>query len=452
MRRLFITFLAFLLISNQCFALQVPVSNMQNTFSGVIQQKLVNNGINANDPRFLQTVAGSSGAIAAGVVAGGLSATVTAGATWATVAAGLVLGGAVALVGVAVTLAVTGAVTWIFTSDGHIQEGVNPASPNTPAGLAAPPVIYCGDNYVCATSIAGYCGGQPPHAGGYNGQQGTFIYAMGADGHCHAQFKFDTTSTTVDLGALADPKKSTANISSCPGINLIANAGICPASNFPEPSPAPVKTAGDAVADVPAAEKLKPLNPVIVADMANEMWREAAAAPGYAGIPYDATKPITVADVATYEAANPTTYPTVGDFVSPQTAPAGSPATSPFTLPTSPSPVTTQDPTATPSTGTNPSTQPLENLGPDPGIGAPALETIPTAQQILSPLLNLFPTLKNFAVPNHGATCPKWTVHVFDQDISTQAHCTLMEQARPTASTVMTVVWALVALFIVLAA
>jgi len=121
-------------------------------------------------------------------------------------------------------------------------------------------------------------------------------------------------------------------------------------------------------------------------------------------------------------------------------------------LPTSPTPVAEQDPTTTPKTGTNPSTEPLQNLGPDPGIGAPALEPIPTAQQILSPLLNLFPSLKNFVVPNHNATCPKWSVHLFDRDVPLQDHCPMLEQVRPTAYATMAAVWILIALFIVLAA
>ena len=110
-------------------------------------------------------------------------------------------------------------------------------SVNTPAGQTVPTTIYCGDNNVCATSIAGYCAGQPPHASSFNGQSGSTSYQMGADGHCHAIFKFDSSSSTVDLGALSDPKKSTANTTSCPGISLVASAGKCPASNFPETGP-----------------------------------------------------------------------------------------------------------------------------------------------------------------------------------------------------------------------
>jgi len=75
-----------------------------------------------------------------------------------------------------------------------------------------------------------------------------------------------------------------------------------------------------------------------------------------------------------------------------------------------------------------------------------------TAQQILSPLLNLFPSLKNFVVPNHNATCPKWSVHLFDRDVPLQDHCPMLEQVLPTAYATMAAVWILIALFIVLAA
>jgi len=452
MRHFFIALLAFFVMSNQCFAFQAPVSNMQNSVSGVIQSKLAARGINTNDPRTAQTITGSTSAVIGSALLGAANASTVAGATWATVAAGAALGGAIALTGVAVALAVGGAYAWLFKDDGKIQIGDNPASPNTPAGLAPPTIIYCGDNFVCGPTPQAVCSGQPTSRGNFNNQPGTYFHEFESDGHCHLRYKFDSLSTVPDFGADTDPRKITSNTTSCPGIGLTATAGKCPASNFPEPAAAPVKSPDQAISDVPAVERVKPLNPLIVADIADAMWREAAAAPGYAGIPYDASDPITATDAATYQAAHPNTWPTVGDFISPQTAPTGAPANSPFVLPTSPTPVQTQDPSTPPQTGTNPSTEPLENLGPDPGIGAPSIEPIPTAQQILQPLLNLFPTLRNFVVPNHNAVCPKWSVHLFDRDVQLQDHCPMLEQARPTAQATMAAVWILIALFIVLAA
>ncbi len=256
----------------------------------------------------------------------------------------------------------------------------------------------------------------------------------------------------LDMGPTGAPEKIVSNTTLCPGISLTASAGKCPASNFPEPAAAPVKTISDAAADLTQAQKATALDPQIIAQIANEFWQSAASAPGYNGLPYDATQPITAADAAAWQASNPSYWPSVGDFVAPQAAPSGGTASSPFTLPTSATPVSSADPSTQPSTGTNPSTQPLENLGPDPGIGSPALEQIPTAQQILSPLMNLFPSLKSFVVPSIDAACPHWSFSVFSRQYTIADHCTLLENIRPSLYAAMAVAYALMALLIVLAA
>jgi hypothetical protein len=113
------------------------------------------------------------------------------------------------------------------------------------------------------------------------------------------------------------------------------------------------------------------------------------------------------------------------------------------------------DPAVNPNapTSTNPAaSSPQVNLGPDPNIGAPALESTPTAQMILSPLLNLFPTLKNFVVPSHPSECPRPAITLFNKSLVLDCHCALLESVRPTLYAVMTFVWAVVALMIILAA
>ncbi len=445
MRRALILFLSLVFTCSVSFAASIPVSKMQNAVSGVTQAKMQGRGFAANDPRFANTLVSIGGTV--GYELGSLATVTLLGVTapaWASIAVGLAAAGAVAF-------AIDEGLKWIVKTDDTVQVGDNPASPNTPAGLAPPTIIYCAYN-VCAPTPQAVCAGQPPVRANYNNQPGTYFHEFESDGHCHLRYKFDSLSTVPDLGPDADAVKSTANTTLCPGISLTASAGKCPASNFPEPAQAPVKTLSDAVNALSDQQKAKPLSPQIVADLANELWKEAASSPGYDGLPYDATNPLTATDAAAWQATNPNSWPSVGDFVAPQPAPNGGTAGSPFTLPTSPTPVQTQDPTSQPQTGTNPSTEPLENLGTDPGIGAPALEPIPTAQQILQPLLNLFPTLRNFVVPNHNAVCPKWSVHLFDRDVQLQDHCAMLEQARPTAQATMAAVWILIALFIVLAA
>lgn len=153
-------------------------------------------------------------------------------------------------------------------------------------------------------------------------------------------------------------------------------------------------------------------------------------------------------DVQTYQQLNPGTYPTVSDFVAPAINPA-----------------TNTAPVATPSTSINPQTgeviQPgitptpdaaKVDLGVDPVIGAPKLESTPTAAMILAPLLNLFPDLRSFVVPSHSAECPKPSMSIFNKTYVLDSHCSMFETVRPTLYAVMAVVWSVSALFIILAA
>ena len=149
--------------------------------------------------------------------------------------------------------------------------------------------------------------------------------------------------------------------------------------------------------------------------------------------------PITEADVSAFRAANPT-FPvsTVGDLAQPLSAtdPLGQAA-------------------ASSSTGTpvNPAaSSPLVNLGADPGIGSPNLEATPTGAQILQPLTQLMPDLRNFQVPAHVATCPKPSFDLFGKTVVMDGQCTVFENIRGELYNAMVLAFLLVALFIVLSA
>jgi hypothetical protein len=109
-----------------------------------------------------------------------------------------------------------------------------------------------------------------------------------------------------------------------------------------------------------------------------------------------------------------------------------------------------------PGSGTSPTPTPGEgekiDLGDDPNTPAPTMEDTPTAEAILSPILNLMPDLKSFEVPAHAGECPKPSFSVFDHEYRWEAHCTLMDQNRALIEAAMMLVWALAALFIVLRA
>ncbi|NVN28710.1 hypothetical protein, partial [Asaia siamensis] len=84
--------------------------------------------------------------------------------------------------------------------------------------------------------------------------------------------------------------------------------------------------------DVPDSVASASLDPSVVAQAANEAWKDAAARPGYVGLPYDPSNAITGDDVSAAAAASGG-MPTVGDAVTPisnpgtvGTAADGSPA------------------------------------------------------------------------------------------------------------------------------
>lgn len=201
---------------------------------------------------------------------------------------------------------------------------------------------------------------------------------------------------------------------------------------------------------VPLGDDVKygPINPEIIAKVANEAWQRAAAQEGYSGVPYDMADPITQSDVATaYSPENNPTgdlYPTVQDGLNPISTPG-------TTI------VINVDPYNQSSTNPSyPSYPPASSgnidLGPNPSIPEPVLETTPTAEEILAPLLSLFPSFKTFVVPSHGADCPRPSIDLFEKHLVLDGHCALLEQVRPTLYAVMAFVWIAIGLFIILAA
>jgi len=205
------------------------------------------------------------------------------------------------------------------------------------------------------------------------------------------------------------------------------------------------------------------LSDATLAQIANNAWQTAAAQPGYTGLPYVMTSPVTASDVAAWRpTASPTDVPTIDDL----TRPASNVGTSTVTISTTVQPSSTTNPTPTPTptptTSSNVSVVNTPNvnvvnkvsvdLGTDPSVSSPILEATPTAQMILNPLLNLFPSLRSFVVPSHSAECPKPSIALFDRSLVMDGHCTLLESIRPTLYAVMAFIWVLIALFIVLAA
>lgn len=217
----------------------------------------------------------------------------------------------------------------------------------------------------------------------------------------------------------------------------------------------------NALANISTSTRAQILSADTLARISDQAWKNAASQPGYQGLPYSVTQPVTAAEVSTWQGENPASMPTIGDLL----APANAPGTS--TVPISPT-VTVNNPNPSPSPNPNPNPNPTPDpnaiynvnivntpkvdLGADPGIRAPTLETTPSAGYILVPLLTLFPELSNYQTPQHVGVCPKPEFAIFGKTIVMESHCTIAEQYRQTIAVVMLTVWVLVGLLIILTA
>ncbi len=444
MRKFLVLLFSLLLVYQSCLAAAVPVSKMQGSTSGLIQQKVASRGFAANDPRYGATLTAVTSTVA---TIAGTAAVVAVGAisapAWVTV---LLAAGVGTVVTYAVTMGMDGLFNWLFKTDkidvstlaGNSNPGVGSTGPvwqsYAPYG-GVNTAIYGGDGVAVARES---------------------LYArMIADGvtplvpTCYPNATYAScvkgaymTSASLMTNGYTPPV-------TCPGGQLYRVGAGCVAYGHPLPPgySAVGQTPQQAIDALTDAEKAKPLNPDLLAASANLVWQKASAAPGYDGIPYSPADPITSADALKWKNANQTTYPTVGDFVAPQPA-----ANAPWSMPVSPT-ATTHDPAAKPGTATNPAAaNPIQNLGSDPNIGAPAMEETPTAENILKPVMDLMPGFKSFVVPSHSGVCPKPEFTVFGQHIIMDSQCNLAEQNRSALFAVMAAVWALCATFIVLKA
>ncbi|MFX1735093.1 hypothetical protein PXJ20_00515 [Paraburkholderia sp. A1RI_3L] len=202
-----------------------------------------------------------------------------------------------------------------------------------------------------------------------------------------------------------------------------------------------------------------PLDPSTLMQITNQTWQQAASLPDYQGLPYSVTNPVQYQDVQSWAQANPSAVPDIGDLFTPASNPGTSVVISPTVSPTG-----SGDPASSPTTGTgndvnvvntpnvNVTNKVSVDLGPDPGVGTPGMESTPTISMILSPLLNLFPDLKHWAVPTHGAACPEPSFSVVGHSFTLTAQCDLAESNRPAIFAAFAAMFTLAALFVVLRA
>lgn len=231
---------------------------------------------------------------------------------------------------------------------------------------------------------------------------------------------------------------------SCPGGQMWVD-GSC--RNDPSPAPYGDVVNGWAGASdgVPYPDLGKPVNPTIIAGIANGLWDHVSSQPGYQGAPYVPGAGVSSGD-ASAGMSQSGQVPTVNDLVRPiDPSLPGSFEVPGVTVP----PGTIDPPYPGDGTGTTP---PPVDLGPDPGIGAPELDGIPTAQMIVDPLKGLFPSLQNFQVSLPAGECPTASFEVFGETYVMASHCDLIEEQEGNIRAAILAAFAVLSLLIVLRA
>lgn len=380
---------------------------MMGATQGLVEVKMGKLGFTTSDPRYQATKMGISGTVStvAGTVAAGLGVTALALVGWPAIIVGAVIGGAVG----AVTYYLTDSgITWAVNEFGEVVQV-------TPGGVpdAALPPGWCytwGSTSICAGTKSGVASALTAESAGQS----------------VSQFRYNPNTGNME--------------GYWPAGDQWVSWGVCCSMIEGQPAvvePSTITGRPDTVAAQLTPEQMaEPLAASAMAEMANALWRKAAAADPQV-LPWSPANPITVAEAQAWREANPEAWPTVGDFAA-AVAPEG--ATS------------VPQPETTPGVGTTPGTGTQVDLGPDPNVGAPGLEPIPTAQDIMAPGFSLMPDLRAFVMPQVEGQCPQPEFSVFDRAYSMTAHCDLFEQNRYVLQLAMVALYSLLAVVIVLRA
>lgn len=178
------------------------------------------------------------------------------------------------------------------------------------------------------------------------------------------------------------------------------------------------------------------LNPAALVNLINGLAGQAVVQDGYQGIPLD--KPFTAAELTA--AANAVGVKLdKGLLYSPVTVPQSWVNARPDT-----------DIHVYPGADTDIDTS--VDLGEDPGIKTPELEKPPTGEEILKPITELMPDIKNLSISSKDVQCPVWSFELWDNKYSIDSHCELLEKIRPLLKAVFLLIWGVISLRIILTA
>lgn len=419
--------------------LDYPVSKVGAAYSQGIQQSLSNRGFTSTDPRVVQTINSVSKRTAT------LGAAAGAGATWLSTAGSL-------LPVVTAGVLVYEGVNWYFdnlTSKTYLQ---------MPGSQSNGPVFSNGisSGKVCWTAWSG-CFGSPEEAlsYGFSSTQATYpnasygVPSLTQDSPTQytAQYNYKIPEIYINNGSATKIiSGSTWTGISCGagyGVDTSKGAGCISAGLSKSPwANAPIQsyTPQQAYDMLPQNAKDAPLSSELASELLNRLWKEASKQPDYSGVPWSAQRPVAPEDFQPYKNSESSAWPKTSDLVGTPTTPQN-PIATPF-------PNANQISTPTSTTGTS------SNLGVDPGVGLPTLESPPT--NLFKPISDLFQPWMSWQVPNHSAVCPTWQAtpsisgHFFSIDLS--YHCTFAEQYRTLIYAAALAGWMVIAVFIILSA
>ncbi|EIL4459048.1 hypothetical protein LLL26_004717 [Salmonella enterica] len=395
---------------------QYNSSAITNTVNTVVEKKLIERGFSSNDPRYtstLSSVTSKTNQIAKASKA--VSVAGFTGRTWLTASLRSALFGRAAVV----ALVAAGAIEWLLQDEDNIQ--ITTFEPGQDGGLAG---YYWGATGRYTSTVTELANAT---CSAYQYCDHFVIQSYNAD---PSREDLRTVRFYLDAAGKSEWTNYTASRFTCSGNSTIASClPDYVSGGKPVTKVVPVQ---EALQTLSEADLAKELNPQVVADIANNVWSQAANEPAYGGVPYSPSYAATSSDVVAATSTAP--KPSVGDLVVPDGQFGSDTAT---------------NPTPDPNTGTGGDST---VIGKDPGIASPTLESPYTAQQIISPIENSMPFLRNLELPVKSATCPTYSFDWNGKNFVADVHCDLIEKYKSVIQIIASICWSLVALRMILSA
>ena len=444
--RILTTIFLLVFFSQSAFAQQLSdpaYANMQRAITGITQKVASERGFSTSDPRVYGTLYGMGTAATVAAATAGTGLLVGTSPAWGTILAVAAISGAVSY---GVSLGMDSLVKWIFGTPAATPITiVAPAAGTgqatiTPA-TSAPPMatIVAGSinqPYYVITTSPPYYYLQAWFSTTAYVNPGPGVYILSQNYTLNGVTYYVWNDTTVRSSILTCPAGYSVSGSAC-----AQNSG---SGNMVTTA---LQTLTQAVAALTAAQQATQLNDQTLALMINYLWQQAAAQPGYVGLPYS---PIGQPDVDAFLASNPASYPPVAALAAP--IPPGSNGLIPATSPTGP---VVPDTTTVPPDAINPASSPQVNLGADPVVPFPTLSSPPDGPTIMAPIVTGLTPYMNFSVAMPAGVCPAPTFDfrpALNLTVPSTQICTIYSSISQEIFNVMTLAWSVLFLIVVLKA